>query len=96
MKGGPNCHFTKKSVSYFVGCSEKASITSKLLMEMLQYMDKLSVCDNKDDQQPFGHHSNSNSQIPCLADICIIVMPTMEQLALVYSLIFERLAGSVS
>ena len=38
MKGGPNCHFRGENVSCYAGYSEKASITSKLLMEMLQYM----------------------------------------------------------
>ena len=61
MKGGPFCHFRGKTVPCFVGCSEKASITSELLMEMLKYMDKLGLYENEDGQRPFllldGHHS---------------------------------------
>jgi hypothetical protein len=43
MGGGPVCQFRGKTVPCFIGCSPKASITSKLLRDMLAAMDDLEI-----------------------------------------------------
>jgi hypothetical protein len=43
MEGGPTCRYNGIEVQYFFGTSPKASITSELLMSMLQFLDGLHV-----------------------------------------------------
>lgn len=61
MAGGPTCFFRGKEIPTFVGTGPKASITSKLLAAMLEFMDRLDIWDRKEGKTPFllldGHHS---------------------------------------
>jgi hypothetical protein len=61
MQGGPSCFFQGKEIPCFVCTSPKASITSQLLADMLQYMDSLQVFDRSGNKKPFllldGHQS---------------------------------------
>jgi hypothetical protein len=61
MQGGPACIFQGKKVPCFVGTSPKASITSQLLADMLQFLDSFSLFDRSTGAKPFllvdGHHS---------------------------------------
>ena len=60
MAGGSACTYLGKQVPCFFGTSPKASITSVLLADMLQFIDKLGVYD-RSIADPFllldGHHS---------------------------------------
>jgi hypothetical protein len=66
MQGGPTCCFNQKVVPCFLGTSPNASITTKLLMEMLQFIDRHGVHDRSDGHLPFllldGHHSRLGVQ----------------------------------
>jgi hypothetical protein len=61
MSGGPTCHFNGKEIPCFVCTSPKASITSQLLADMLQFMDSFNIFDRSNNNRPFlllgGHHS---------------------------------------
>eukprot|EP00977_Amphora_coffeiformis_P002353 scaffold439_cov107-Amphora_coffeaeformis.AAC.1 len=61
MTGGPTCVFRGKEVPCFVCHSQKASITSTLLRDMLQRLDDLHLFENEHGLRPFllldGHHS---------------------------------------
>jgi hypothetical protein len=58
---GPVCHFNGKTVPTFCCCSENGSITSELLVEMLQAIDKIGVFNRSNGIHPFlildGHGS---------------------------------------
>jgi hypothetical protein len=59
--GGPSCYYNGIKIPCFVGSSPKASITSKMLMEMLKLLDDLNVYDRSNGKLPVlildGHHS---------------------------------------
>jgi hypothetical protein len=61
MIGGPSCTYNGKLIPCFIGCSPNASITSLMLAEMLQELDKSDIFDREDGSTPFllldGHHS---------------------------------------
>lgn len=61
MKGGPTCVFGGKEVPCFIGASPNASITTKMLTNMLEMMDELDLFDRQGNNTPFllldGHHS---------------------------------------
>jgi len=69
--GGPTCFYLGKEIPCFYGTSPKASITSQLLADMLQYIDKIGVFD-RTVAHPFllldGHHSRM--MLPYLQYIC--------------------------
>jgi hypothetical protein len=63
--GGPVCKFQNKDLTCFVCTSPNASITSKLLAEMLGTIDKASTFSQNEGQSvPFlllyGHHSQTS------------------------------------
>jgi hypothetical protein len=59
--GGPKCFSNGKVIPCFVGCSPKASITSKMLTKMLKLLDSLEVYDRSTGKLPVlvldGNHS---------------------------------------
>lgn len=61
MSGGPRCMYNGKEIPCFTGCSPKASITSKLLADMMEALDKQACFDRSNGSKPFllldGHHS---------------------------------------
>lgn len=61
MPMGPECNFKGKTIPCFCCCSESGSITGKLLKEMLEAIDNLSVFDRSTGLNPFllldGHGS---------------------------------------
>jgi hypothetical protein len=61
MCGGPICRFNGIDIPCFVCTSPKASITSQLLADMLQFLDGFNIFDRTDNNRPFllldGHHS---------------------------------------
>jgi hypothetical protein len=61
MAGGPTCYFRGKEIPCFVCTSPKASITSKLLADMLAFIDSYHIFDRSTGKKPFllldGHHS---------------------------------------
>jgi hypothetical protein len=61
MRGGPVCTYKGQEIPCFVGCSPSASITSELLVAMLETIDKHNVMDRTNAKQPVllldGHHS---------------------------------------
>ena len=68
IPGGPRCTYNGKLVPCFVGCSPKASITSELLKQMLEQMDRYMLFDRTEGKMPFllldGHQSRF--QLPFL------------------------------
>jgi hypothetical protein len=61
MVGGPTCTYLSKIILCFIGASPNASITSQMLEEMLEELDKSKIFDREDGSTPFllldGHHS---------------------------------------
>ncbi len=62
MEGGPFFFLMEKKIPTFVGSSPKASITAKLLTDMLRFMDSLGLFQREEKKlMPFllldGHHS---------------------------------------
>jgi hypothetical protein len=61
MAGGPECTFKGKKIPCFTMCSQKASITSQMLADMLKAIDNHHVFGQPDCSRPFllldGHHS---------------------------------------
>jgi hypothetical protein len=61
MAGGPTCTFQGKEIPCFVCTSPKASISSRLLADMLSFIDSFIVFDRANGKKPFllldGHHS---------------------------------------
>lgn len=61
MMGGPNCCVNGKTVPCYYGSSPNASITGKMLQEMLRQIDDSGVIDRTDGKTPVllcdGHHS---------------------------------------
>jgi hypothetical protein len=59
--GGPVCTFKGIRIPCYCCCSPNASISSKLLTDMLRYIDSFDVFDRKDGENPLllldGHHS---------------------------------------
>jgi hypothetical protein len=64
---GPTCTFIGVEVPTFVTCSKNGSITSQLLANMLQKMDKLCLFESGDGTSPCplcdGHGSRTISNI---------------------------------
>jgi hypothetical protein len=61
MMGGTTCTYQGKTISYYIGCSPNASISSEMLAEMLKEFDTSDIFDREDGSTPFllldGHHS---------------------------------------
>ena len=63
MSGGPKCRINGVDVPCFVCTSPKNSITTELLIKMLDYIDTLGVYERHPNDYPFlmldGHHSRT-------------------------------------
>jgi hypothetical protein len=70
-KGGPTCIYKGKEIPCFYGTSPKASITSRLLADMLKFLDTIGIYD-RTVAKPFllldGHHSRM--MLPFLKYVC--------------------------
>jgi hypothetical protein len=64
MAGGPKCYFNGKHIPCFVSCSPKASITSEILVSMMEKIEESKVFPRSEEFGiPFllldGHHSRT-------------------------------------
>ena len=61
MQEGTTCLYKGKQIACFVACSPKASITSKILVDMLKHIDKQDLWKRENGENPFlvldGHGS---------------------------------------
>lgn len=68
----PTCNFNGKEIPGYCDWSENGSITSSILANILQPLDKYGVCDRKNSVKPFllldGH--GSHFKLPFLDYIC--------------------------